>query len=78
MARKAKRMSIDTANNIINEQEEELANMHHKLLDMTDSRDLAVGRSLEMVQALRRIECSEDLEACRSIARQAINDFQGK
>ncbi len=78
MARKAKRMSIDTANNIINEQEEELANMHHKLLDMTDSRDLAVGRSLEMVAALRRIECSEDLETCRTIARQAINDFQGK
>ena len=78
LAEKESKMSIDTANRIINEQEDAIAELKHNLLSMEDSRDLAVGRSLEMVQALKRIECSEDLEACRTIAMQAISDFQGK
>jgi len=72
-------MSIDTANRIINEQEEAISTLKHKLLEMENARDLALGQSLELVAAMRRIECVEVwLEDAQKIARKAIDDFQGK
>ena len=73
-------LAIDTLNRVVNEQEDAIAELKHKLLDMTDERDTAIEKSLKLVQVLKRIECITDWHSgdCQSIARRAIDDFQGK
>ena len=70
----------EQANTIICDQEEAIAALKNKLWDMENARDEAIGKSLELVQALKRIECSEGMDDTDSkeIARKAIDDFQGK
>ncbi len=74
-------LTEDQVNHIINDQEEVIADLQNKLLEMTDSRDLALGKSLELVAAMKRIECISDWSHggdCKTIARRAIDAFQGK
>ena len=76
-------MSIDTANQIINEQEESIKELENKLLEMTDARDLALGKAIELLDSMRRIECcvehgGGDLDVISQIARKAIDDYSGK
>ncbi len=74
----------EQANAIICDQEEAIAALKNKLWDMENARDEAIGKSLELVQAMKRIECSngpdskKSMEAIICIARHAIDDFQGK
>ena len=63
-------MSIDTANNIINEQEDAIAELKHKVLDMEDQRDLAQDKLIQLQKAMRRIECADHIDLCHQIARE--------
>jgi len=65
-------MSIDTANRIINEQEEAIAALNHKVLGYWRTSGIALGRVLECKKALRRIECAEDLATAHRIAKEAM------
>ncbi len=72
----------EQANAIICDQEEAIAALKNKLWDMENARDEAVGKSLELIQALKRIECSikcsDDIHTIMGICQRAIDDFQGK
>jgi hypothetical protein len=70
-------LTDDQVNHIINDQEETIASLKDKLLAMEDERDLAVGKGLELVQSMRRIECVATAEQAKEIARKAIDAFQG-
>jgi len=75
-------MSLDTAQNVINDQEDAIAELKSKLLAMEDARDIALHQALELVQALKRIQCANDCtdswERVKGICQKAIDDFQGK
>ena len=74
-------LTEEQVNEIINGQEECIADLRQKLLEMEDLRDLAVGKGLELVKAMRRIECSEYPTTdndMREIARTAIDSYQAK
>ncbi len=64
-------LDIDQANQVINDQEEAIKELKHKVLDVEDQRDLAVGKLIDLQKYMRRIECADDLEVCHRIAREA-------
>lgn len=65
-------MSIDTANQIINEQEDAIAALKHQVYDREDQRDIQADIVLELKKALRRVECSEDIATAQRIASEAL------
>lgn len=64
-------LSLDTANRVINEQEDSIKELENKVLDREDQRDGLQDKLIELQKAMRRIECAEDLEVCHRIARDA-------
>lgn len=62
---------MDTANRIINEQEDMIAELKSKLLDMEDLRDIEQGKVIELQKAMNRIYCAEDLDTCHRIALES-------
>ncbi len=64
-------VSLDTANRLLNEQEEQISQLEDKILDLEGLRDEKVAKLIELHKALRRIECADDLETCQKIAREA-------
>jgi len=71
-------MSIESANQIINEQDLTIEDLRHKVLDMTDERDLAIGKALNLLDSLKRIEDSGNLGTVLRIAKDAIKDYNAK
>ena len=69
-------MSIDTANQIINEQEDAIAELKHKILDAEDQRDLEKDKAAKLLDALKRIQSSENLWTAQHIAKQAVEDYK--
>lgn len=65
-------MSIDTANQIINEQEDAIKELRHQVLDREDQRDAQSDIVLELRKILRRIECAEDIATAHRIAGEAV------
>ena len=68
-------MSIDTANRIINEQEDAIAALKHQVWDREDQRDAALGAVLELKKCLRRIECAEDIATAHRIAGECLKEM---
>lgn len=62
---------METANRIINEQEDIIAELKSKILETEDLRDIEQGKVIELQKAMRRIECSDDLDVCHRIARES-------
>ena len=69
-------MSIDTANQIINDQEEVIADLRNKILDAEDQRDFEKLKSLNLIDELKRIAVSENLWTAQDIARKAISNYR--
>lgn len=66
-------MTKPYSDRLLNDQEEAIARLRIDLADMERRKDLAVMHSLDMHQALRRIECAEDIEVAHKIAQEAIS-----
>ena len=64
-------LSIDTANRVINEQEDAIAELRHKVSETEDERDLLVDKIKDLKDALHRIQFSKDLMIAQNIAMQA-------
>ena len=64
-------MSIESANQIINEQEDAIAELKHKVLDAEDQRDLALDKIAELKKVLRRIESASEIHEARRMAMEA-------
>ena len=77
MERKAKTMSIESANNIINEQDLTIEDLRHKVLDMTDERDLAIGKALKLVDEMKRVLSCETLWEAHIVAKNSVDDYNG-
>ena len=65
-------LAIDTANRVINEQEDAIASLKHQVYDREDQRDEALERVLVLKKCLRRIECSDNIEAAHRIAAEIL------
>ena len=65
-------LSLDNAQRLLNEQEESIAELEHKILDREDQRDVQIGKVMELKKALRRIECAEDIATATRIAGEAL------
>jgi len=71
-------MSIESANHIINEQEDAIAELKHKILDAEDQRDLERDKAAKLLDVLKRIQSSENLWTAQHIAKQAVEDYNWK
>ena len=69
-------MSIESANQIINEQEDAIAELKHKVLNAEDQRDLERDHALKLIDSLKRIQSSENLWTAQHIAKQAVEDYK--
>ena len=65
-------LSIDTANRVINEQEDAIAELKHKLYDLEDQRDVARQGFTDLIKDMSRISSSESLEDAIAIAKKAL------
>ena len=71
-------MSIESANQIINEQDLTIEDLRHKVLDMTDERDLAICKALKLIEALSRIRTESSEVWISVVCRNAIAEYHSK
>ena len=71
-------MSIESANQIINEQDLTIEDLRHKVLDMTDERDLAIGKALNLIEEVRGIADTTDDPWTQKRIEIAIADYNSK
>ena len=69
-------MSIESANQIINEQEDAIAELKHKVLDAEDKYDLQRDRADKLLDALKRIQGSDNLGMAQRVASRAVEDYK--
>jgi len=68
-------MTIETANRIINEQEDDIAALKIKLSEMEDERDVLQHTADELLKVLQRIGRSQDAAAAHNIAASTLADY---